>query len=119
MQERIQKFLSTQGVASRRKAEEFIAGGHVTVNGKAAKLGDKLDPDTDVVKVFGKRIRQDKQFLYLVLNKPKGYVVSKRDPQGRKTVFGLFRAKYAARSGMSDDSITTPKDYFCSQTMGI
>jgi pseudouridine synthase len=87
---RIQKFLSEQGVASRRKAEEFILSGQVTVNGKKAKLGDKMDPEKDIVKVYGKIIPAGGEKIYIALNKPKGYVVSKRDPQGRKTIFSLL-----------------------------
>ncbi len=87
---RLQKFLSEQGVASRRKAEQFISGGHVTVNGKAAKLGDKVDPVKDKIKVFGKALKPTDDKLYIVLNKPKGYVCSKRDPLGRRTVFSLL-----------------------------
>ncbi len=90
MQERVQKYLSEQGVASRRKAEEFIKSGQVMINGKKAKLGDKVDPAVDIVKVYGKLIKPEAQKIYLALNKPKGYVVSKRDPQGRKTVFSLL-----------------------------
>lgn len=94
MQERIQKFLSEQGIASRRKAEEFIKSGQVSVNGHRAKLGDKMDPETDEVKVYGKIVNKPGQKLnrkiYIALNKPKGVVVSKRDPNGRKTVFSLL-----------------------------
>ncbi len=87
---RLQKFLSEQGIASRRKAEQFILGGHVTVNGKAAKIGDKVDPKLDQIKVFGKPVKVSEEKLYIVLNKPKGYVTSKRDPLGRKTIFSLL-----------------------------
>lgn len=94
MQERIQKFLSEQGIASRRKAEEFIKSGQVSVNGHRAKLGDKVDPQVDEVKVYGKLVNKPGQKLerkiYIALNKPKGVVVSKRDPNGRKTVFSLL-----------------------------
>jgi 23S rRNA pseudouridine2605 synthase len=90
MQERVQKFLSEAGVASRRKAEEFIKSGQVSINGRKAKLGDKVDPAKDEVKVYGKIITARNTKIYLALNKPKGYVVSKRDPQGRKTVFSLL-----------------------------
>ncbi len=90
MEERVQKYLSEQGVASRRKAEEFIKSGQVLINGKKAKLGDKVDPETDVVKVYGKLIKPEAIKIYIALNKPKGFVVSKRDPQGRKTVFSLL-----------------------------
>ncbi len=90
MQERVQKFISSAGVASRRKAEEFIKSGQVLINGKKAKLGDKIDPLTDVVKVYGKLIKPAEKKIYLIINKPKGMVVSKSDPRHRKTVFDLL-----------------------------
>jgi 23S rRNA pseudouridine2605 synthase len=90
MQERVQKFISQSGTASRRKAEEFIVSGQVTINGKKAKLGDKVDPKNDIVKVYGKIIKPSEQKIYIALNKPKGYMVSKGDPRGRKTVFELL-----------------------------
>ncbi len=90
MIERLQKFISTSGVASRRKAEEFIKSGQVTINGRKAKLGDKVNPETDTVKVYGKLIKASEEKIYIALNKPKGYVVSKSDPKGRKTVFDLL-----------------------------
>jgi len=90
MQERIQKFLSEAGVASRRKAEEFIKSGQVSVNGKKARLGDKVDPEKDVIKVYGKTVKPAEEKIYLMLNKPKACVVSKKDPRGRKTVFSLL-----------------------------
>ena len=90
MKERVQKFLSEQGIASRRKAEEFIKSGQVSINGHKAKLGDKVDPETDIVKVYGKQVKTSQQKIYIALYKPKGYVVSKSDPQGRKTVFSLL-----------------------------
>lgn len=90
MPERVQKFISQAGVASRRKAEEFITSGQVFINGKKAKLGDKVDPAKDVVKVYGKIIKPAEKFIYLAINKPKGYVVTKHDPQHRKTVFSLL-----------------------------
>jgi len=88
--ERVQKFLSSAGIASRRKAEEFIASGQVFINGKKAKLGDKIDPEKDEVKVYGKIVKPREEKIYLMLNKPKGYVVSKSDPQHKKTVFDLL-----------------------------
>ena len=88
--ERVQKFISGSGVASRRKAEEFINSGQVFINGKKAKLGDKVDPQKDVVKVYGKIVKPAEEKLYIMLNKPKGCVVSKKDPQGRKTIFSLL-----------------------------
>lgn len=87
---RVQKFLSEQGVASRRKAEEFIKSGQISINGKRAKLGDKVDPETDEVKVYGKIIETTQPKIYLALYKPHGYVVSKRDPRGRRTIFALL-----------------------------
>jgi len=87
---RLQKFLSEAGVSSRRKAEEFIQSGQVSINGHKAKLGDKVDPAKDIIKVYGKTIKPAQQKIYLALNKPKSYVVSKRDPQHRKTVFQLL-----------------------------
>ncbi len=90
MRERAQKFISSAGVASRRKAEEFIVSGQVLINGKKAKLGDKVDPEKDIVKVYGKIIKAAQQKIYLMLNKPKGVVVSKKDPRRRKTVFDLL-----------------------------
>jgi 23S rRNA pseudouridine2605 synthase len=91
---RVQKFLSEQGIASRRKAEEFIKSGQVSINGHRAKLGDKTDPATDEIKVYGKIVNTAGQArgkkIYIALNKPKGVVVSKRDPNGRKTVFSLL-----------------------------
>lgn len=87
---RVQKFLSEAGHASRRKAEEFIKSGQVSINGKRAKLGDKVDPENDEVKVYGKVIARSESKIYIMLNKPKGYVVSKSDTRGRKTVFGLL-----------------------------
>lgn len=92
MKERVQKIISEAGVASRRKAEEFIKSGQVFINGKKAKLGDKADPALDIVKVYGKIIKPAERKIYLALNKPQNYVVSKRDPQNRKTVFELLPA---------------------------
>jgi len=90
MQERVQKFISQAGVASRRKAEEFIKSGQVLINGKKAKLGDKVNPESDIVKVYGKIIKPATALIYIALNKPHGYVVSKKDPRHRKTVFELL-----------------------------
>lgn len=94
MLERVQKILSEIGIASRRKAEEYIESGQVSINGRKAKLGDKADVLTDEIKVYGKVVSKPGQGrvkkIYIAMNKPKGVVVSKRDPNGRKTVFSLL-----------------------------
>ncbi len=89
-EERLQKLLARAGYASRRKVEELIAEGRVTINGKLAELGDKADPERDAVKVDGKRIQLAAvEHLYLVLNKPKGVMSTVADPEGRRTVLEL------------------------------
>lgn len=88
-QVRLQKLLSERGVASRRKAEELIAGGHVKVNGHIASLGDKVDDRKDVVLVRGKRIADAPEPVYIALHKPRGYITTVQDEQGRKCVTEL------------------------------
>ncbi len=87
---RVQKFISEQGTASRRKAEEFIRSGQVSINGKRAKLGDKVNPELDEIKVYGKILKPAEGKIYLALNKPKEYMVSKSDPEHRRTIFKLL-----------------------------
>jgi pseudouridine synthase len=87
---RLQRYLSQAGVASRRKAEQLITDGRVRVNGRAVtELGTKVRPERDRVDVDGVRVKPE-PFLYLVLNKPKGYVTTVSDPQGRTTVMELL-----------------------------
>lgn len=88
-EERLQKILARAGITSRRKAEELIRDGLVTVNGRVAGIGDKADPEHDAIKVEGKRIQPSQGHRYLLLNKPKGYVSTVEDPEGRKTVIDL------------------------------
>ena len=76
MQERLQKILSARGIASRRKAEEYIAAGLVKVNGKVVKVGDKADPETDTIKVDGKVLEDRREMLYFVMNKPTGVITT-------------------------------------------
>lgn len=87
---RLQKFIAQCGIASRRKAEELILGGHVKVNGKTAILGDKVLP-TDKVSVRGKRIVVPKggNYRYIMLNKPRGFITTMNDERGRKCVAQL------------------------------
>ena len=89
--ERLQKLLSIAGVASRRAAEQLITQGRVEVNGEVVRtLGSKADPEKDLVKVDGRRLRFDIRPRYILLNKPKGVVTTRRDPQRRRTVIDLL-----------------------------
>jgi 23S rRNA pseudouridine2605 synthase len=91
MQIRLQRFLAQAGVASRRKAEELIVEGRVKVNGKVVtELGTKVDPDADKVTLAGKRLLAERP-VYLMLNKPRGYVTTMSDPEGRPTVLQFLR----------------------------
>jgi pseudouridine synthase len=91
-QQRLQKIISAAGVASRRLAEELIAQGRVEVNGKVIReLGTKADPGVDEVKVDGRRIREQKRKRYILLYKPRSYVTTRSDPQGRPTVMDLLK----------------------------
>ena len=89
MKERLQKILSARGIASRRKAEEMVMQGAVTVNGRTAVLGDSADPDVDTILVEGKPLPAQQQFVYLMLNKPRGYVTTLSDEKGRKNAAQL------------------------------
>jgi len=79
MQERLQKILSAQGICSRRKAEEYIEAGLVTVNGEVAALGQKADEAVDTIEVDGKVLADRKEMLYYLMNKPVGYITSNVD----------------------------------------
>lgn len=83
MKERLQKILSARGVASRRKAEELIRSGFVTVNGLTAALGDTADPETDEIRIQGKPLPKQEQYIYIMLHKPRGYVTTLSDEKGR------------------------------------
>ena len=83
MKERLQKVLSARGVASRRKAEEMIQDGRITVNGIPSRLGEMADPDTDEILIDGKPLPRKEPYIYLLLNKPRGYVTTLSDEKGR------------------------------------
>lgn len=87
---RINKFLAESGVDSRRNCDKLIKDGLVSVNGKVCSLGAEIDENNDVVLVDGKRINQNKKFVYYMMNKPKGYVCTVKDDKGRKTVMDLL-----------------------------
>src|SRR5260221_11377198 len=89
--ERLQKIMAASGVASRRKAEEIIAAGRVTLNGKmVVEQGTKADPEHDVICVDGKPLKRRERLLYFLLHKAKGYVTTVSDPEGRPTVMELM-----------------------------
>lgn len=89
MEERLQKLLSAAGVCSRRAAEVWIAAGRVTVNGETAELGQRADPDRDDIRLDGAPLPGAERLVYLLLNKPRGYVTTLSDERGRKTVAEL------------------------------
>ena len=92
MEVRLQKIISAAGVASRRAAEKLIEEGRVQVNGRTVtELGTKADPDTDDIRVDERRVKQPQRQRYLLLNKPRGYVTTRSDPEHRPTVLDLLK----------------------------
>ena len=91
MKQRLQKILSDRGIASRRKAEELIRQGRVSVNGQVAILGEGADPDLDQIRVEGTLIPSAQEYIYLMLNKPRGYVTTLSDEKGRPTAASLVK----------------------------
>jgi len=92
MQERLQKLIAEAGITSRRKAEVLIVQGRVSVNGQVVtELGSKADPARDRILVDGRPLKRETRRLYLLLNKPAGYVSTVSDPQHRPTVISLVR----------------------------
>jgi 23S rRNA pseudouridine2605 synthase len=92
--ERLQKILSQAGIASRRASEQLMLDGRVTVNGRTVReLGTKADPAADDIRVDGRRIRLPERHLYFLLNKPRGYVTTRSDPQNRPTVLDLVNVR--------------------------
>ena len=94
MEERLQKYMARCGVASRRKCEEIILGGKVKVNGEIInELGTKVNPDIDKVEIEEKIILPEENKVYILLNKPEGYITSVKDEKDRKTVIDLVNVK--------------------------
>lgn len=91
MKQRLQKILSDRGIASRRKAEELIRQGLVSVNDQIATVGDGADPDVDQIRVEGTLIPSAQEYIYLMLNKPRGYVTTLSDEKGRPTAASLVK----------------------------
>lgn len=89
MTDRLQKILSARGVASRRRAEEMIAAGRVTCNGRVCALGDSADPDVDTILIDGKALPEAENRIYIMLHKPRGYVTTLSDEKGRKNAAQL------------------------------
>ena len=89
MMERLQKILASRGVCSRRKAEELIAAGRVSVNGNTACLGDSADAGTDEILLDGKPLPSQSEYVYILLHKPRGYVTTLSDEKGRKNAAQL------------------------------
>jgi len=90
--QRLQKIIAAAGIASRRKAEQLIAGGLVSLNGQiVTEPGTKADPDRDHIRVNGKLLKGAQKYVYLLMNKPKGYITAVTDPEKRPTVMDLLR----------------------------
>lgn len=92
MEVRLQKIIAAAGIASRRAAEKLIAEGRVQVNGTTVtELGTKADPDVDDIRVDERRVKQAQRHRYFLLNKPRGYVTTRSDPEHRPTVLDLMK----------------------------
>ena len=94
MEERLQKYLANCGVASRRKCEEYIKQGKIKVNGGiVTELGTKINPEKDIIEFENKKIKQNSKSIYILLNKPIGYVTTADDQFGRDTVLDLVKVR--------------------------
>ena len=89
MTQRLQKILSERGVASRRASEEMIKAGRITVNGRVAALGDSADPENDEILLDGQALPNRQKAVYILLNKPRGFVTTLSDEKGRPTAASL------------------------------
>ena len=88
-EERLQKYMAECGISSRRKSEELIRAGKVMVNGEPAEIGRKIDPNRDVVTVDGRKVRHEQKHVYLMLNKPRGFISTMSDEYDRRCVAEL------------------------------
>ena len=94
MEERLQKYLANCGVASRRKCEEYIKQGKIKVNGEiVTELGTKINPEKDIIEFENQKIKQNLKNIYILLNKPIGYVTTADDQFGRDTVLDLVKVR--------------------------
>ncbi|MFW0837927.1 MAG: pseudouridine synthase [Candidatus Komeilibacteria bacterium] len=92
---RLHKFLAKSGVASRRASEELIASGRVSVNDKVImEMGVVIDPDHDIIKLDNQVVELPNEQLYIMMNKPVGYLTTKQDPQGRPTIYDIIPVSY-------------------------
>ena len=89
MLQRLQKILAARGICSRRKAEEMITAGRVSVNGAVANLGDSADPETDEIRLDGELLPTASDYVYILLHKPRGFVTTASDEKGRPNVIQL------------------------------
>ena len=89
MMQRLQKILAARGICSRRKAEEMITAGRVSVNGAVANLGDSADPETDEIRLDGELLPTASDYVYILLHKPRGFVTTASDEKGRPNVIQL------------------------------
>ena len=94
MEERLQKYLANNGIAARRKCEEYILDGRVKVNGKiVTELGTKINPEKDIIEFDGNAVEKVEKHVYILLNKPIGYVTTVKDQFDRPTVLDLVNIK--------------------------
>ena len=94
MEERLQKYLANRGVASRRKCEEYILQGKVKVNGEiVTELGTKINPEKDIIEFENNPVKENTKHVYILLNKPIGYVTTSDDQFGRETVLDLVKVR--------------------------
>jgi 23S rRNA pseudouridine2605 synthase len=92
MEERVQKIIANAGICARRRAEDLIKSGKVTVNGKKITIGDKADVSKDDIVVDGKKLKRIRR-VYLAFHKPKGCLTSLKDPSGKRTIFDIIKVK--------------------------